>query len=68
MMKGSRSKPLTPQEAADYLNKPAGTLANWRWAGKGPRYVKLGHSVRYLEEDLVAFIEANRVETSEVTA
>lgn len=23
------------------------TLQNWRWSGKGPRYVKVGRLVRY---------------------
>ena len=62
MPNSSRSKPLTPQQAAEFLCKPLGTLNNWRWAGRGPAYVKVGHSVRYLEEDLVHFIEVNRVE------
>lgn len=64
MIKSPRSKPLNPKEAAEFLGKPVGTLNNWRWAGRGPAYIKVGHAVRYLEEDLVRFIEANRVEPS----
>ena len=39
------------------------TLANWRGQGKGPRFVKVGHRIRYRPEDIQAFIES-RVYTS----
>jgi len=35
------------------------TLANWRHAGRGPKWVKLGSAVRYSDESLRDFIEAN---------
>ena len=42
------------------------TLEKWRTTGEGPRYVKLGRSVRYSVEDLDAFVlQRNRVNTSE---
>lgn len=48
---------LTTNEAARFLSLARGTLLNWRWAGKGPRWRKLGQrSVRYLRQDLEAFI------------
>lgn len=49
---------LTTEEAARFLSLERGTLLNWRWAGnKGPRWRKLGQrSVRYLRQDLEAFI------------
>lgn len=55
----------TPQ-AAQYLGdlKPE-TLEAWRCRGGGPRFVKLGRSVRYRESDLDAFIESRlRASTS----
>ncbi|MFH8566326.1 helix-turn-helix transcriptional regulator [Streptomyces sp. NPDC017988] len=47
---------LTPKQASEYLNIPAGTLANWRYRGEGPRYVKAGRSVRYRLVDLDSWL------------
>jgi excisionase family DNA binding protein len=38
---------LTPDEVAQYLRIPKGTLANWRYQSIGPPYVRLGRHVRY---------------------
>ncbi|GAB3817430.1 helix-turn-helix domain-containing protein [Kribbella italica] len=43
---------LTAAEAAEYLNRTKGTLAQWRTAGIGPRYYKSGLSVVYAVDDL----------------
>jgi excisionase family DNA binding protein len=48
---------LTGKEAAAYLNIKPETLTKWRWAGKGPKAVKIGSAVRYRITDLEAFIE-----------
>ncbi|NGO67139.1 helix-turn-helix transcriptional regulator [Streptomyces boncukensis] len=49
----------TPAELAGRLGVSVGTLANWRWRGEGPRYVKLGSGrssrVRYRSEDVAAW-------------
>ncbi len=47
-------------EAARTLNIKVATARRWRWAGKGPRFIKIGAAVRYDPADLVAFIEAGR--------
>ena len=47
-------------EAAHMLSLSVKTLRRWRWAGKGPRFLKLGAAVRYDPADLTAFIEAGR--------
>ena len=47
-------------EAAHMLSLSVKTLRRWRWAGKGPRFLKLGAAVRYDSADLTAFIEAGR--------
>lgn len=31
------------------------TLQRWRWAGIGPRFIKVGRSVRYRLEDIEAY-------------
>lgn len=55
------------KEAAAYLNLRPTTLDQWRWSGRGPRFVKIGRSVRYRIADLDAFL-AERVYTSTTEA
>ena len=38
---------------------PLGTLAQWRYLGKGPRYVKAGKHVLYRRSDIEAWLEKN---------
>jgi hypothetical protein len=33
---------MNTDELAEYLDMNAGTLRNWRSAGKGPKFVKIG--------------------------
>jgi predicted DNA-binding transcriptional regulator AlpA len=47
-------------EAARILGLSVKTLRRWRWAGKPPRFLKIGAAVRYDPADLAAFIEAAR--------
>ena len=56
---------LSSDEAADLLSVGAGTLANWRSRGVGPAYCKLGHRVVYLLDDVMAYLAAHRVATSD---
>ena len=52
---------LNESEAADALGLKVTTLRRWRWAGKPPRFLKIGSTaVRYDPAELVAFIEAAR--------
>ena len=46
---------LTTQEAADWLSLSRRTLETWRMTGNGPRYLKLGRSVRYSRTELESF-------------
>ena len=46
---------LLAEEAAKRLRVSKGTLANWRTAGGGPRYIKFGRRVLYPETELAAF-------------
>jgi excisionase family DNA binding protein len=48
---------MTPEEVSDYLTVPLGTLANWRYQGRGPAFVRLGKHVRYRARDLTDWIE-----------
>ena len=51
---------LTEIDVAQILNLKVSTLRRWRWAGKGPRFLKFGGAVRYDPVDLQDFIEASR--------
>jgi hypothetical protein len=62
MMSDHDDELLDERAAADFLQKPAGTLQQWRYLGKGPAYFKLGRSVRYSYSDLREFLDAHRIE------
>lgn len=47
----------TPREVANYLQAPEKTLANWRYLGVGPRFIKVGQNVRYRWEDVEAWLQ-----------
>jgi hypothetical protein len=53
---------VTERDAARYIGVTAGTLRNWRAAGKGPVYYKLLSRVFYVRRDLDAFLVRCRVE------
>lgn len=60
---------VPPRPTARLLGISENTLANWRVAGTGPPYVKLGNSrtsaIRYRRSDIKAFI-AQMARTSTV--
>lgn len=51
---------LTPDEVAEKLRVDTRTLANWRYRGCGPVFLRFGGLVRYSTADLEQFIEASR--------
>lgn len=56
----SRFIPLLSEEAAArFLGVTKRTLKQWRQDGRGPRFVKVGRSVRYRMTDLEAFVESH---------
>jgi predicted DNA-binding transcriptional regulator AlpA len=57
---------LQPKEAARILNVSISWLAKSRLSGTGPRFVKIGRAVRYLESSLREYIKGRtRGSTSE---
>ena len=57
---------LNETQAADLLNIKVPTLRRWRWAGKGPTFLKIGGAVRYDPADLESFLaSARRTSTSD---
>ena len=57
----------TSKEAAAILGVKNGTLEQWRWLGKGPKHIKVGGLVRYSDDALRAYIEA-QTRTSSATS
>jgi excisionase family DNA binding protein len=57
----SREPLLTAADVADQLGIPASTLANWRYQGHGPRYLRIGRHVRYLPSDVDEWLRHQRV-------
>ena len=54
------SRLVTERDASELLGVSMRTLQKWRLQGNGPRFVKLGHAVRYDVKDLEAYIESGR--------
>lgn len=55
---------LTPRQLATLLGVTVQTLADWRCARRGPRFLRLGgRAVRYRRADVLEFIAADAVET-----
>ena len=52
-------------DAAEVLGLAPGTLANWRYFGRGPKYVKLGRKrssrVLYDLRDLFEYLDSKKV-------
>ena len=56
---------LRDTEVARRLGLKRGTLANRRWKKRGPAWVKIGHAVRYREEDIERFVQQHRIQPEE---
>ena len=51
-------------DAAKKLDVAEGTLANWRWKGKGPPYYRMGNMVRYEVGELDRWVAAGKTEAA----
>lgn len=59
-------KLLTPADVSEMLAVTSGALAQLRYLGTGPKYVKLtGRSVRYRERDVEEWVEAHLRSTTD---
>ncbi len=57
------NKLYSQREAAPILGKSVAWFERSRWAGDGPKYAKLGRTIRYLGSDLNEWI-ASRIRHS----
>ena len=60
----SNSEPELPElmdqkELAQYLGTSEAWCERSRWAGEGPRFLKLGRHVRYRVADVLNWVESN---------
>ncbi|MEW2010754.1 DNA-binding protein [Microbacterium sp. NPDC078814] len=51
---------LTPEEVAEWFKTSTKMLANDRYLGRGPRFIKVGKYVRYRVADCKAYLDANQ--------
>ncbi|MEO3853718.1 helix-turn-helix domain-containing protein [Acrocarpospora sp. B8E8] len=55
---GGRRPLATEDDLAEFLDKPKGTLRNWRYRGIGPTWARLeGGSVRYRWADVERWLD-----------
>ncbi len=60
---------VSESEAAQILGLRPRTLQDWRFRGKGPRYLSYsGRAVRYRISDLALFMESHAVSSTSETA
>lgn len=48
---------MTRPEVAEYLQVPVGTLVEWAYRSKGPKFRRVGRHVRYRQSDVDAWVE-----------
>jgi len=66
-MSEKQSVAMTEHEVARRLRISAATLRAWRARRKGPRYVRFGRAVRYLQADIERFIQTSLVDDGGAT-
>jgi excisionase family DNA binding protein len=49
---------LSPEEVAEILGVPKGTLYKWRLVGEGPPAMRIGKHLRYRPGDLDAWLRS----------
>ena len=58
----------TPQQLADYLQRPVKTLEMWRYRSLGPPYIRMGREIRYDWRDVHAWEDSNKVNPAQGAA
>ncbi|MFH5230279.1 DNA-binding protein [Antrihabitans spumae] len=56
----------SPREVADYLHVTVASLAQLRYVGRGPRFVKAGAKVLYRWSDVFDYVSSNLYERTDV--
>ncbi|MFE1250499.1 helix-turn-helix transcriptional regulator [Streptomyces sp. NPDC058741] len=59
---GPKPRPLaTPQEIADYLDVPLGTIYQWSSRGGGPKFIKVGRHLRARWSDVEQWLDSQTI-------
>ena len=58
-MSATYAELINEEHASTILKVSARTLQAWRVRGYGPKFIKVGRSVRYRLEDLQTFVNEN---------
>ena len=56
----------TPKHVAALICSTEGSLAQDRYLGRGIPFVKIGKRVRYMRDDVLAFLQANRMVRTDI--
>lgn len=57
---------ISSAQLAEYLGTTTANLAQWRYKGTGPKFIKIGYrAVRYRWADIETWIEANTISQSD---
>ncbi len=57
----------TPEQLAEILQIPVSRLYKWRGRNEGPKFIKVGHSLRYKESDVQAWLDGETVDPQELS-
>jgi hypothetical protein len=55
----------TPRQVSDFVQTSVDSLAQDRYRGRGIPFVKIGGRVRYLREDVLNYLAANRMQRTD---
>lgn len=53
---------LTAAEVGVKVRKSEAALAQWRYLGRGPKFIKLGRNIRYRASDVEAWLDQRTVQ------
>jgi excisionase family DNA binding protein len=59
---------LTLEQVAEYLQVPIRTVKEWRYQGKGPRFIRVGRHLRCDPDDLAQWIKDQKAEQEKAAA
>jgi predicted DNA-binding transcriptional regulator AlpA len=48
---------MAPRELGAKLGKSQAALAQWRYLGVGPKFIKIGRNIRYRSSDVEAWLD-----------
>ncbi len=64
---GTNLKPLmSVRQLSELLQVSVGTIYDWRMSGQGPRCIKVGGHLRFDPDDVRAWLNERRAESSQV--